>query len=84
MRSVKMTLNILAPEPDCIRDSCSPDSSSPEAGSIPDKSSPEARSIPDKSSPKADSIEHKSGKTTLTITAHHQLIKATIKKLLNI
>ena len=79
-----MTLNIPAPEPDCIRDSCSTDSSSPEAGSIPDKSSPEARSIPDKSSPKADSIEHKSGKTTLTITAHHQLIKATIKKLLNI
>ena len=80
MRSVKKNQNILAPEPDCIRDSCSPDSSSPEAGSIPDKSCPETGSIPDKSCPEADSIEHKLGKITLTIRVRHQLIKVTIKK----
>ena len=47
IRLVKNKQNIPAPEPDCIPDSSSPDSSSPEAGFIPDKSSPEADSIPE-------------------------------------
>ena len=68
MRSVKKNQNILA-------DSCSPDSSSPEAGSVPDKPSPETGSIADKSSPEADSIEH-----NINNYSSSPVIKVTIKK----
>ena len=75
---VKNKQNILAPEPDPIPDSSSPDSSSPEAGSIPDSSSPEARSVPDESSPEADSIQDNLGKIKLRIIVNHQYIKTII------
>ena len=47
--TVKYKQNIPAPEPDPIPDSSSPESSSPETGSVPDESTPEADSIPDNS-----------------------------------
>ena len=76
---VKTKQNIPAPEPDPIPDSSSPDSSSPEAGSIPDSSSPEAGSVSDESSPEADSIPDNLGKIKLRIIVNQQYITSMIK-----